>query len=126
MTKYIENLDKMFAVWNTTDAALQASLVKEALEHNVHFVDPNHNIIGGDAFLKMVKATKKQIPTASFTRSKAIGFQNNFCRYHWAIHIDGKLFMPGFDVVEINDAGKIVKVIGFFGALENEEILPPG
>jgi len=28
------------------------------------------------------------------------------------------LLMEGFDVTEINDAGKIVRVIGFFGELK--------
>jgi hypothetical protein len=124
MTQYEENLDRMFAIWNTTDEVKQAAFAKDALEHNVHFVDSNHNIIGGDAFLKMVRTTKQQAPKASFTRARTIGFQNNFCRYHWAIHNDGTLFMTGFDVVEVNDAGKIVKVIGFFGELEREEIIP--
>ena len=50
MTAYMENLQKMMAVWNTEDAAEQRALVEAAMEHNVHFVDPNHNIVGRDAF----------------------------------------------------------------------------
>ena len=88
-----------------------------ALEHNVNFVDPNHNIIGRQAFLDMVASTQAKIPGAVYAQKGAIGFQNNFCRYHWTIHLDGQLVMPGFDVVEVNDSGKIVKVIGFFGEL---------
>ncbi len=114
----LENLDKMLAVWNTTDETEKRGLTEAALEHNVHFVDPNHNIIGREAFLKMVEQVQKQVPGAVYSRASEINVQNNHCRYHWAIHLNGKLLMPGFDVTEVNDVGKIVKVIGFFGELE--------
>lgn len=118
MTAYLDNLDTMLSVWNTTDEAEKSALVTSALEHNVHFVDPNHNIIGRDAFLKMVTATQSKIPGAVYRRTSDVGFQNNFCRYHWAIDLNGKPLMTGFDVTEVNDSGKIVKVIGFFGELK--------
>ena len=113
-----ENLDKMMAVWNTTDAEEKRALVEAAMEHNVHFVDPNHNIIGRQAFLDMVAQIQAEFPGATYARVSDLDAQNHFYRYHWAIHLNGELVMSGFDVVELNDAGKIVKVIGFFGLLE--------
>lgn len=118
MDPYHENLDRMLAVWNSDDEAEKRALTEAALENNVHFVDPNHNIMGREAFLAMVRQVQSGIPGAVYSRASEIGFQNNFCRYHWAIHRDDELLMPGFDVTEVNDAGKIVKVIGFFGELE--------
>lgn len=118
MTSHMQNLEKMLAVWNSNDAAEQRDLVDAAMEHNVHFVDPNHNIIGRDAFLKMVALVQGQIPGAVYSRASNVDMQNNFCRYHWTIHMGDKLLTPGFDVVEVNDSGKIVKVIGFFQELE--------
>ncbi|MEO1304951.1 MAG: hypothetical protein AAFV37_08245 [Pseudomonadota bacterium] len=115
-----ENLNKMLAVWNTTDPDEQVALVEAALEHNVHFADPNHNIIGRQAFLDMVAQVQAQIPGAIYSRASELDVQNNFYRYHWAIHLNDELIMPGFDVAEVNDAGKIVKVLGFFGLLERE------
>lgn len=121
MSGYMQSLEKMMAVWNTTDSAEKRALVDDALEHNVHFVDPNHNIIGREAFLKMVDLVQAEIPGADYGRASEVDVQNNFCRYHWAIHLNDELIMPGFDVTEVNDAGKIVKVIGFFGRLERAE-----
>jgi hypothetical protein len=112
-----DNLNKMLTVWNTTDEAEKAALVDAALEHNVHFVDPNHNIIGREAFLKMVKEVQQQVPGAVYSRASDVDIQNNFCRYHWAVHLNDEPVMLGFDVTEVNDAGKVVKVIGFFGEL---------
>lgn len=113
----LESLNKMMAVWNTPDAEAKRALAEAALEHNVHFVDPNHNIIGRTAFLEMVDLVQSQIPGAIYSRASQVEAQNNHCRYHWAIHLNDELIMPGFDVTEINDAGRIVKVIGFFGEL---------
>ncbi|MEM6746065.1 MAG: hypothetical protein AAF608_01450 [Pseudomonadota bacterium] len=117
MKPYLENLQNMMAVWNSTDEKEQRALIESALEHNVHFVDPNHNIIGREAFFAMVQQVQSQIPGAVYSRASDIGVQNNFCRYHWAIHLNDELVMSGFDVTEVNDGGKILKVIGFFGEL---------
>ncbi len=121
MSNYIENLEKMMAIWNTTDEAEIRRLTDEALEHNAHFADPNHNIVGREAFIKMVHLVQSQIPGATYAHASEIDMQNNFCRYHWKIDHDGKRVMNGFDVTEVNDAGKIVKVLGFFGLLERED-----
>jgi len=115
-----ENLAKMLSVWNTTDKDEQRALVDAAMEHNVHFVDPNHNIIGRDAFLAMVDEVQGKIPGAVYSRSSRVDFQNNHSRYHWSIHLNDKLLIAGFDMSEVNDAGKIVKVVGFFGLLDRE------
>lgn len=108
----------MLATWNTSDESEVRTLAEAALEHNVHFVDPNHNIMGREAFISMVHAVKKTIPGAVYSRTSRVDVQNNHCRYHWAIHLKQNLLLAGFDVTEVNDAGKIVKVIGFFGPLE--------
>ncbi|MDJ0641469.1 MAG: nuclear transport factor 2 family protein [Erythrobacter sp.] len=118
MQAAIENLTKMMAIWNTTDPAEIERLAEEALEHNVHFADPNHNIVGRKAFVEMVHLVQSQIPGAVYARNSEIDVQNNFCRYHWKIDMGDKRLMNGFDMTEVNDSGKIAKVIGFFGLLE--------
>lgn len=114
------NLDRMLAIWNSSNPEEIARLTSRALEHNVHFADPNHNLIGRDAFIAMVKQVQAQIPGAVYSRTSRIDRQNNFCRYHWRITLNGSVLIDGFDVTELNDAGKVVKVIGFFGSLEAE------
>ncbi|MBD2842608.1 hypothetical protein [Erythrobacter rubeus] len=121
MTDYLESLDHMFAVWNSTHEAEQDRLAIAALEHNIQFVDPRHNIVGRDAFLRMVRETQAEHPGLRYGRSCEPQMQNNHCRYHWSIHHGDKEVMTGFDVTEVTDAGKIMKVIGFFGELDRSE-----
>lgn len=120
MPAFLDNLDHMLSAWNSKTEDDVREHVDAALEHNVHFVDPNHNIMGRDAFVDMVLAVQAQIPGAVYSRASNIDIQNNHCRYHWEIHRGGDLLMQGFDVTEVNDAGRIVKVIGFFGDLERD------
>ncbi|MEL6665184.1 MAG: hypothetical protein AAFQ24_03545 [Pseudomonadota bacterium] len=120
MSEYPESLGQMMQIWNTTDSAEKRRLTELCMEHNVHFVDPNHNIIGREAFLRMVDQVQAEIPGSDYARASEVDIQNNHCRYHWSIHQNGKLIMPGFDMTEINDAGKIVKVVGFFGELKRD------
>lgn len=115
-----ENLATMLSIWNTTDGQEIERLTRKALESNVHFVDPNHNIVGHDAFIAMVHDVQKQIPGAIYARNSEVDFQHNFCRYHWKIDLNGQRVMNGFDVTEVNDHGKILKVMGFFGPLKPE------
>lgn len=114
----LQNLDRMLASWNAPNEADVRKLAEAALEHNVHFVDPNHNIMGRPAFIAMVLAVQNQIPGAVYSRTSRVDVQNNHCRYHWKVQMGDKLLIEGFDVTEVNDSGKIVKVIGFFGKLD--------
>jgi hypothetical protein len=118
MKTYEANLKTMLEIWNTGDPEQRRAMAEAVLEHNVHFVDPNHNIIGREPFLAMVTQTKAAHPAAVFRHASAIDMQNNFCRHHWGIDIGETRVMDGFDVTEVNDAGKVVKVIGFFGRLD--------
>lgn len=120
MTARVESLHKMMAIWNSDDPNEIERLTEEALEHNVHFADPTHNIIGRKAFIEMVHRTHDRIPGASYSHTSNIDIQNNFCRYHWSITKDEALLLSGFDVTEINDTGKVVKVLGFFGEMERD------
>lgn len=118
MSASIGSIDRMFAIWNTTDESEQRKLAEAALEHNVHFVDPRHNIIGLEGFISMVRQTQAEHPGLRYSRSCEPQWQNNHSRYHWSIHSGDQEVMTGFDVTEVTDADKIIKVIGFFGEID--------
>lgn len=121
MSRYPKSLDNMLAIWNSDDPDEVRRLTQENLETNVHFVDPNYNIIGQNAFIDMVFAVQSKIPGAVYSRASRVDSHHNHYRYHWAIHMGDELIMPGFDVTEVNDSGKIVKITGFFGRLDRSE-----
>jgi len=117
MSAYPESLEKMLAIWNSSDSDEIRQLTTEALETNVHFVDPNYNIIGREAFIDMVHAVQAKIPGAVYSHTSEPDHHHNHYRYHWAIHMGEQRIMAGFDMTEVNDSGKISKITGFFGEL---------
>ncbi len=121
MSNFHPSLEKMLAAWNEQDSAKVRGHLLAGLDKDVHFVDPNYDIIGLDAFEAMVHAVQKKIPEAVYSHTSELDSHHNLYRYHWAIHHNDKLIMPGFDVTEIDASGKITKVIGFFGEIERNQ-----
>ena len=115
MASYPEALDHMLAAWNEPDAMKVRGHLENALSANVRFVDPSIDISGIDGFEKNVHEVKSKIPGAVYSRTSGVDSQHEFHRYHWAIHLEGMLLLAGFDVTEINEQGKVLCVIGFFG-----------
>ena len=117
MDSYPKALNDMMAIWNEPDADARQRLADSALETNLHFVDPNYNILGRKAFLDMVATTREKFPGLTYAHDGDMDMQNNFYRYHWIITKGDTPVMKGFDVTEVSDSGKILKVIGFFGEI---------
>lgn len=117
MPEPYESLELMLAAWNEPDASRVREHLDKALSADVRFVDPSIDVTGIDAFEANVHDVKGRIPGARYSRASAVDSQHGFHRYHWEIHRDDELVLAGFDVAQTDDAGRIVLVIGFFGAL---------
>ena len=117
MSQYPESLDYMMAAWNEADPSKVRAHLDKALDENVRFVDPSIDLTGIDAFEANVHEVQKSLPEAVYSRACDVDSQHGFHRYHWAIHQDGKLITPGFDVTETNEQGKVTCVMGFFGRI---------
>lgn len=117
MSDIPDAFDDMLAAWNERDPAKVRGHLDRALADDVHFVDPSVDLRGIDAFEENVHHVQAQIPGAAYSRTSAVDEQHGYHRYHWAIHLDGELVLEGFDVALLDDAGRVVEVIGFFGPL---------
>ena len=59
----------------------------------------------------------RAMPGAVYSRTSGVDSHHRFYRYTWAIHRDGELVMPGYDVAETAEDGRVRCVMGFFGPL---------
>jgi hypothetical protein len=117
MQNYPDSFDHMLAAWNESDPAAVRQHLEAALSPAIRFVDPSIDLTGIDAFEANVHAVQARIPGAVYSRTSEVDSQHNFHRYYWAIHQNGELVLPGFDVAETDTNGRVVCVIGFFGPL---------
>jgi len=115
MADYPKSLDHMLAAWNEPDSSRVREHLAKALNPEVRFVDPTIDVTGIDGFEKNVHEVQSRLPGAVYSRTSGVDSQHDFHRYHWAIHLDGKLVISGFDVTETDEDGRVVCVIGFFG-----------
>ena len=115
MPNYPESFDHMLAAWNESDATRVRGHLEQALAPNVRFVDPSIDVTGIDGFEANVHEVHARLPGAVYSRTSGVDSQHGFHRYHWAIHQNERLVVAGFDVVETDESGRVVCVIGFFG-----------
>ena len=118
MSDYPQTFDHMLAAWNETNPSLVRSHLEKALAPDVRFVDPSIDVSGIDGFEANVHDVHAKHPGNVYSRASKVDTQHGFHRYHWVIHSkDGKVVLPGFDVVETDTHGRVKCVIGFFGEL---------
>jgi hypothetical protein len=121
MTAIPELFDIFLAGWNEWDADKRRALFEQVVSPDVEFTDPLHRLSGREAFLEMVADFQRTRPGAVTVRTSQIDRHHNVARYHWAILIDGKKLIDGFDSVEFDEAGRFVRIRGYFGLLPIEQ-----
>ncbi len=120
MTPHPESLDHMLAAWNESDPDLVRGHLEKALAPEVEFIDPSIETHGIDEFEANVHEVHRQVPGATYERTSRVDRHHRLHRYTWQISRDGEILMPGFDVTEVDEGGKVLRVLGFFGPLEED------
>lgn len=115
MTKVPASLDAMLAAWNEKDLSRIRSHLDAALAETVVFADPDNFVEGIDAFEAMVRKFRTERPDARCERTSGFNLHHKRYRYNWLVSVGGVPAVPGMDVTELNEAGKVVRVDGFFG-----------
>ena len=114
---YPVSLDHMLAAWNEPDPAKVRSHLDLALADDVDFIDPSIVTHGIDEFEANVHHVQEQIPGARYERGSGVDSHHNLYRYTWQISQHGEPLLSGFDVTEVDENGKVTRVLGFFGPL---------
>ena len=112
-----ESLDHMLAAWNEHDPDAVRGHLERALAPSVEFIDPSIETHGLDEFEANVHEVHRQLPGAVYSRTSGIDSHHRLHRYSWEVTRDGELVLPGFDVTELDDDGRVLRVLGFFGPL---------
>ena len=116
-----KSLDLMLAAWNERDPGKVRGHLDAALADDVHFVDPSVETRGIDAFEANVHAVHERLPGATYHRTSGVDSHHGLYRYTWEIRRGDAVVLAGFDVTELDEQGRVLRVLGFFGPLPESD-----
>lgn len=111
-------IDIHLAAYCEPDPTRRAELVASIWHVDGVLVDPPFEGAGHEGIAAMADVVLTHYAGHRFRRTTGVDTHHQFARYGWELAAgDGTLAVSGTDVVEFDDAGRLVRVIGFFGDL---------
>jgi len=102
------------ACWNETDPAARRALIERHFSEGVQFTDPLGETSGRDGVDAAIAAAQGQFPGFVFTPHGGLDQHHQQARFAWGLGPAGsEPLVVGFDVVVLDDDGRIDQVLGF-------------
>jgi hypothetical protein len=118
MTNIASTIDTYLAMWNETDPARRADLIRQAWADDGRYVDPLLEAMGHTALGDMVAGVHEQFPGHRFRRTSGIDTHHDQVRFAWELAApDGAVAVAGVDVGALAPDGRLSAIAGFFGEL---------
>jgi hypothetical protein len=112
-------IDTHLAGYCEPDPATRTELLTSAWAPDGVLVDPPLEGQGVAEIGALVDAVLSHYPDHRFERTSAVDVHHDFARYEWKlVSPGGDTAVAGTDFAQLDDDGKLTRVIGFFGALE--------
>ena len=108
--------------WNEHDEATRLALLDTAWAENGRFVDPTADATGREGLSQVIAAFQAQFADVTLVLGSGIETHGKWLRWRWEIRgADDALLLDGTDVAVVEDSGKVLRIVGFFG---EEPLLP--
>jgi hypothetical protein len=109
-------IDTHLAAYCEPDPARRADPIAAVWSPTGAVYDPPFEGAGHDGIAAMTDTVLTHFPGHVFRRTSEIDAHHTFARYNWALDgPDGVPAVTGTDIAELDDAGRLVRIIGFFG-----------
>lgn len=106
------------AAWNETDPGAREKLLQQVWADDGVFVDPNTDVVGREALSQAIAGFQKQFPGARIEMASRTDRHHDVIRFSWrAVGADGATLIEGIDFGELDDQGRLRKIVGFWGPL---------
>ena len=114
MTAHSAIAERYLATWNEPDAARRRSLIAALWSPQGRYADPLMSGQGHDGIARMIETARTQFPGCEFTARGEPDGHAPFVRFSWSLGpAGGAAVAGGTDVARLDDAGRIVEIIGF-------------
>ncbi len=110
-------IDTWLAAYGQPDPARRLEAVRGVWSEHGHLVDPPLEGRGLQGIADAGGMLLAQFPGHRFERSTALDAHHTFVRYGWRLlNPKGAAVVEGVDVAELDVDGRLMRVVGFFGA----------
>ncbi|MER7966391.1 MULTISPECIES: nuclear transport factor 2 family protein [Streptomyces] len=112
--RYEDAVARYLEAWNAAPDAV-AKAVAAAWTEDGSYTDPLADVRGHEQIAAVVAAVHEQFPGFSFRLSGAVDGHHDTARFSWELvsGTDGAAPVAGFDVITLDDEGRIRSVFGF-------------
>ena len=111
-------VDTHLAGYCEPDATARRRLLEQVWADDAKLIDPPLEGTGVEAIADLVDVILTHYPAHRFVRTTACDTHHDVVRYGWELRApDGAVAVSGLDVAELNAAGRITRIVGFFGDL---------
>ncbi|MGW2639863.1 nuclear transport factor 2 family protein [Streptomyces sp. NPDC001348] len=106
---------RYFEAWNATEPESLAKAVAEAWTADGSYTDPLADVSGHEQIAAVIAGAHEQFPGFVFRPLGAVDGHHDTARFAWELvnEADGSAPVAGFDVVTLDEEGRIRSVLGF-------------
>ena len=107
-------VDRYLACWNETDPEARRALIAQHWSPRPSYIDPVAAVTGRDAVHTTIGTVQQQFPGFTFSPVGPVDAHHQQARFTWGLGpADAEPLIVGFDVVVLDDEGRIDTVLGF-------------
>jgi hypothetical protein len=115
-------VDAYCNVWCEPNPELRRQQLAVIWASNATYTDPTVHAASGDELLAHVAKVLARRPGSRVERTSNVDEHHGCVRFAWhVVQADGTSLPEGIDFLQVNEQGKIQRVIGFFGPLTRSE-----
>ena len=105
------------AAWNAREAAARHTLLEQCWSDDGAYIDPNVSLTGREALGGHIARVQASRPGARLAFMSGIDVHHHVARFLWRlVRADGTCGDTSIDFGEVGPDGRLVKIVGFFGA----------
>ena len=113
MTTFDDTARAYIAAWNTQDPAERRDAVAAVFAPDATYTDPLADVTGHEAIAAFIEGAQQQFPGWTFRLSGPVDGHHDQARFTWTLGPGDQELVVGFDVVRLDDEGRITEVLGF-------------